>query len=55
MMFMAALREALWAVIAEPVLELDWDYKAWAAEYFRRSRVASGGEAFARALAAARG
>lgn len=55
MMFMAALREALWAVIAEPVLELDWDYEAWAAEYFRRSRVASDGEAFARALALARG
>jgi thiamine kinase-like enzyme len=38
MMFMAALREATWAVIAEPVLQLDWDYQAWAALYFERSR-----------------
>lgn len=54
MMFMAALREALWAVIAEPVLELDWDYQAWAAEYFRRSRGASEGERFERAVETAR-
>lgn len=38
MLFMSALREATWAVIAEPVLDLDWDYKAWAQEYFDRCR-----------------
>ncbi len=44
MMFMSALREATWALVAEPVLELDWDYQAWAGEYFGRCRqsVASG-------------
>jgi aminoglycoside phosphotransferase (APT) family kinase protein len=44
MMFMSALREATWALVAEPVLELDWDYQAWAREYFGRCRqsVASG-------------
>jgi len=55
MMFMAAYREALWAIVAEPVLELDWDYQAWAAEYFRRSRVAADGEFFTATLAAAVG
>jgi thiamine kinase-like enzyme len=54
MMFMAALREATWAVIAEPVLTLDWDYQAWAALYYDRSRVWSSGEAFASALELAR-
>jgi thiamine kinase-like enzyme len=50
MMFMAAFREAVWAVLAAPVLTLEWDYVAWAAEYFRRSRVWSEGEAFEQAL-----
>jgi thiamine kinase-like enzyme len=53
MMFMAAFREAVWAVLAAPVLTLEWDYVAWAAEYFRRSRVWSEGEAFEQALALA--
>lgn len=55
MMFMAAFREAVWAVLAAPVLTLDWDYVAWAAEYFRRSRVWSDGKAFEQTLMAARG
>jgi thiamine kinase-like enzyme len=55
MAFMAACREALWAVIAEPVLGIDWDYQAWAADYFRRCRDASDAAVFERALAAARG
>ena len=55
MMFMAAFREALLAVIAEPVLERDWDYVAWADEYFRRSRVWSDGTTFEQTLTAARG
>ncbi len=38
MMFMSALREATWALVAEPVLALDWDYQAWAGEYFARCR-----------------
>lgn len=38
MMFMSALREATWALVAEPVLGLDWDYQAWAKEYFARCR-----------------
>jgi thiamine kinase-like enzyme len=44
MMFMSALREATWAVVAAPVLALDWDYAAWAAEYYGRCRraIASG-------------
>jgi thiamine kinase-like enzyme len=44
MMFMSALREATWALVAEPVLELDWDYQAWAKEYYARCRqsIASG-------------
>lgn len=55
MMVMAAYREALWAVVAEPVLELDWDYQAWAAEYFRRTRAAAEGDAFAARLELAKG
>jgi thiamine kinase-like enzyme len=44
MMFMSALREATWALVAEPVLALDWDYQAWAREYYARCRqsIASG-------------
>lgn len=38
MTFASATREAIWAVIAKPVLSLDWDYDAWAAEYFDRGR-----------------
>jgi thiamine kinase-like enzyme len=38
MVFMSALREATWAVVAAPVLTLDWDYEAWAAEYYGRCR-----------------
>jgi thiamine kinase-like enzyme len=38
MTFASAMREATWAVIAKPVLTLDWDYDAWAAEYFDRGR-----------------
>jgi thiamine kinase-like enzyme len=38
MHFMSALREATWAIIAAPVLALDWDYASWAADYFDRAR-----------------
>ena len=38
MLYMSALREATWAVIAEPVLGLDWDYQAWAKEFYSRCR-----------------
>jgi thiamine kinase-like enzyme len=52
MLYMSALREATWAVIAEPVLELDWDYQAWAADYYDRCR--RGVPGVRRALEAAR-
>ena len=52
MLYMSALREATWAVIAEPVLELDWDYQAWAADYYDRCR--RGVPGLRRALEAAR-
>ncbi len=54
MLFMSALREATWAVIAEPVLDLDWDYRAWAATYYERARRPVGSGALDAALAAAR-
>jgi len=34
----SAMREATWAVIAGPVLDLDWDYEAWADSFFTRAR-----------------
>jgi thiamine kinase-like enzyme len=52
---LSALREATWAVVAAPVLELDWDYAAWAAEYFDRARRQSEGRAFERRLGLATG
>jgi thiamine kinase-like enzyme len=50
MMFMSALREANWAVIAAPVLALDWDYEAWAREYYGRCRRAMASGRIAAAL-----
>jgi thiamine kinase-like enzyme len=54
MLFMSALREATWAVIAEPVLDLDWDYRAWAATYYDRARRPVRSGALASALVVAR-
>ncbi len=51
MTFMSALREATWALVAEPVLELDWDYQAWAREYFARCRQSIASGRIAEALA----
>lgn len=34
----SAIREACWSVVAEPVLDTDWDYSAWAAAFFDRCR-----------------
>jgi thiamine kinase-like enzyme len=34
----SAMREATWAVIAGPVLNLDWDYQEWAGSFFARAR-----------------
>lgn len=37
--FQAAIREAMWSVIAKPVLaETGWDYDAWADTYFDKAR-----------------
>lgn len=52
MLYMSALREGTWAVVAEPALDLDWDYQAWAAEFYDRCRRAIPG--LAAALAEAR-
>ncbi|MHB1928049.1 MAG: phosphotransferase [Acidimicrobiales bacterium] len=41
MAFMSGLREAMWSVVAAPVLDQEWDYAAWAEENFRRCRQAS--------------
>lgn len=46
MRMVSAIREAVWAVIAEPVLANDWDYKAWADEFFARARATAGSPTF---------
>ncbi len=51
MLYMSALREATWALVAEPVLDLDWDYQAWAADFYGRCRRAIPGLAAALAEA----
>jgi thiamine kinase-like enzyme len=56
MMFVAALREAMFAEVSNGVIQLTgWDWDAWAAEYYRRSRAWSAGCPFAYALAMAAG
>ena len=34
----SSLREAMWSVIAEPVLDTGWDYQQWAGTYFDKVR-----------------
>lgn len=53
MMFMSALREATWAIVAAPALALDWDYDAWAAAYYARCRAGIESGRIAAALAGA--
>jgi thiamine kinase-like enzyme len=53
MMFMSALREATWAIVAAPVLGLDWDYQAWADTYYDRCRAGVDNGLVAAALEAA--
>lgn len=36
--FRSALREALWSVVAAPVLTTSWDYAAWAERFFASAR-----------------
>ncbi len=55
MMFMSALREATWAVVAAPALTLDWDYDAWAAAYYGRCRTSIESGRIAAAMTAAAG
>lgn len=50
MTFASAMREAMWAVIAKPALTLDWDYDAWATEYFDRGRRQRSSSQFTRLL-----
>lgn len=38
MRVVSGIREAYWAVVAEPVLDNDWDYRAWAESFFDRCR-----------------
>jgi thiamine kinase-like enzyme len=38
MRVVSAVREAVWAVVMEPMLENDWDYRAWAEDFFERGR-----------------
>jgi thiamine kinase-like enzyme len=38
MRVVSGIREAYWAVVAEPVLDNDWDYGAWAESFFDRCR-----------------
>ena len=55
MTFASAMREAMWAVIAKPVLTLDWDYDAWAVQYFDRGRRQHSSSRFGELLALAAG
>jgi len=50
MRLVSGMREAYWSVIAEPILENDWDYKQWAADFFARCRSVTGGAEFKRWL-----
>lgn len=36
--FQSAMREALWSVVAEPVLATGWDYQQWAERFFASAR-----------------
>lgn len=36
--FQSALREALWSVVAKPVLTTGWDYTEWAQQFFDSAR-----------------
>jgi thiamine kinase-like enzyme len=55
MAFLSGLREAMWSVVADPVLDQDWDYVAWAEENFRRCRARTSSTQFYRLLAVAAG
>ncbi|MCL4286024.1 MAG: phosphotransferase [Thermoleophilia bacterium] len=46
MELVSAVREASWAIAAEPILDNDWDYQAWAAEYFERARAIMSSDRF---------
>jgi thiamine kinase-like enzyme len=46
----SAMREATWAVIAGPVLNLDWDYDEWADSFFARAREQCAEPHFSRCL-----
>jgi thiamine kinase-like enzyme len=55
MVFVSGVRDALWAVVAEPVLgDLEWDYQAWSEENLRRARSSASNDVFYQLLAVAR-
>lgn len=52
---LVSLREAMWSVIAAPVLTgTGWDYRAWANRYFGKARTLRESQSFAESLQAAR-
>jgi thiamine kinase-like enzyme len=55
MVFMSGIRDALWSIVAEPVLgDLEWDYRAWSEENLRRAREAATNDLYYQLLAVAR-
>jgi thiamine kinase-like enzyme len=55
MVFMSGIRDALWSIVAEPVLgDLEWDYQAWSEENLRRARSAATNDVYYQLLALAR-
>ncbi|NED97435.1 phosphotransferase [Phytoactinopolyspora alkaliphila] len=50
MAFVSAVREAAWAIIAKPVLTIDWDYDAWTDEYVDRAHRLRSSSRFAERL-----
>lgn len=53
MRVVSGIREGFWAIVAEPVLANDWDYRAWAESFFSRCRAVARGGDFERWIALA--
>lgn len=53
MRLVSATRESIWAVVAEPVLDNDWDYRGWAEGYAAQARATIEGGSYSRLLALA--
>ena len=50
MLFMSDFREAMWGVVQGAVSELDFDFRAYAAEHFERMEATAASPAFVGAL-----